>query len=206
MAKKATKAMMWAICSIIAIIIVTFTSTSKTTSASEENTDYITKLAYANDNSVFMVGSATDEIIPKGFSVSDYVNYYKENRLGIPVCMYNHSDLEPSESAVKGLKNKLENPLVKVTVRDDVTGTKANIEFERWDEGRIVYDLYTFDYCSKDAEADAAELEFNYLGFRYTVYTMNDKFYVSKMWDPEPNTRVYETFGWENDVEFNALS
>lgn len=204
MAKKATKAMMWAICFIIATIIVTFTSTSTKASASEDNTDYITKLAYANDNSVFMVGSATDEIIPEGFSVSDYVNYYKENLLGIPVCMYNHRDVEPSESTVKGLKDKLEDPLVKVTVSDDVTGAKADIVFERWDEGRIIYDLYTFDY-SKDAKADDAELEFNYLGFRYTVYTINDKFYVSKLWDPEANTRVYETYGWENDVEFNAL-
>lgn len=196
---KKARVIMCAICTMIAIIIMNISTL--TTSASEAECN--TSMEYAN-NGIFMIGTAEDEVISKDFSISDYVNYYKKNRIGIPVCAYYHGDLEASELNVIELKSKLDYPCVQISANDDLFAEKANISIEYWDRGGIVYDIYTFDYSSEDLEANSQVFTFYYFGFRYTIFTKNGKFYVSKMWLPQENSRVYETV-WENESQFQTL-
>ncbi len=179
MVKKITStAITWAICLVSATaVIVNISKDTAVASETEKNTNQLSSLAEANNNCVFLIGSSDDNIIPKDFSVSDYVLYYKEHQLGVPVCGYFHRDEASEESILEIRSHEGE----KVTVQDDMIAEKAKIEFEHWDAGRIVYDFYTFDFCPEDVTATDEVLAINYEGIRYTILTYNEKFYVSKL-------------------------
>lgn len=182
MVKKAS-VIRWAICTIIALIIVTNISTSTVTAVKTEgNTDYITSLAYANNNSLFIIGSAEDTAIPENFSVSDYIKYYKENMLGIPVCATFHRNLNVSESTILELKEQFDWIGVKLTINEDAATKKARVEFERWDKGRIEYDVYSFDIseCPNEIENDNIVKIFDYQTSSYIIFVQDGKFFIGE--------------------------
>ena len=165
MVKKAT-AIIGAVCASIAII------SSTATFASEAN---------CHENSVFVIGAAEDNVISPDFSISEYITYYKNNGLGIPVCAYNHCNLEVSESTVMELRNIMEYPNVDISVK--MNSENADIETERWDNGGIVYDFYNFDIvdCPKEMENANIVKIFEYQSCSYMILVKDEKFCIAKI-------------------------
>ncbi len=198
MVKKAN-AIICAICAMFAIII-TIICTNTTTASAEEATYDINNLisiANANNGTIFMYGTSDDDVIPENFSVSNYVKTYKEQLLTTEIYARNNSEMKVSESTVMEFRNQFcYSGEQKLTVHEDIISGEIKIMFERPDtNGKTHYVIYTFDNWKWPYEAEEANQEvvrFNYLGFRYIIFVQNNKFCITKIWDPETHTRVYE--------------
>lgn len=197
MAKKTTYAVYCAICAILAIIFTVAIGATVSAAEASSNIDFITNITNANNGKIFLAGSENDGKVPVDFSVSEYIKSYKANILTTDIYARNNSEMQVSEST----RNELINELAycgeqKITVYEDIISSETKIMLERPDKsGKIHYIIYTFDHIHwpwEEQEANDTVTVFNYKGFRYTIFVQDDKFCLTKKWDPEVGTKVYE--------------
>ncbi len=181
-------------------ILICICVTPITASAEESTTELstIVNIANANDGKLFWSNSCEPAQVEEyEFSVSDVINALLTTSID---CDSNHKTTAEIRQNFCNTENQ------KMMVYEDIITGETTV-FQQHKEG---YATYKFDCCHSKEDIHYVLSEFNYQGFRYSIYVddvndVNAKSHIAKTWDPQPNSRVYDCTSIKSEVDMKAL-
>lgn len=188
------------ICTCIAIFVCICANPTTVAAATDSATDIntIVDMVNGNDGRMFMTTFEAAEGTTDDFRMSDVVNRLLKTSADGKSKMYIPQEfIDDFQTTYCNTENQ------KMMVYEDIITGETTV-FMKHPKG---YATQKFDYCHGPEDIQFVLAEFNYQGFRYTIYIndVNAKACIAKTWDPQENSRVYDCTEIESEILMDAV-